>query len=96
MIIEDADHRPDTTLAVLEFFDRWLCPGEYIIIEDGIINDLFDKERVAEFMGGPRPAIETFLRAHGTDYEVDARLCDFFGPNMTWNVNGYLRRVQQT
>ena len=96
MIIEDADHRPDTTLAVLEFFDRWLSPGEYIIIEDGIINDLFDKECVAEFKGGPRPAIETFLRAHGADYEVDARLCDFFGPNMTWNVNGYLRRVQQT
>jgi cephalosporin hydroxylase len=94
MIIEDADHRPKTTLAVLEFFDRWLSPGEYVIIEDGIVDDLFDKERMAELEGGPRPAIEEFLRAHGANYEIDARFCDYFGPNMTWNVNGYLRRVR--
>jgi cephalosporin hydroxylase len=94
MIIEDADHRPKTTLAVLEFFDRWLCPGEYIIIEDGIVDDLFGKERMAELKGGPRRAIVEFLRAHGADYEIDTRLCDYFGPNMTWNVNGYLRRVR--
>jgi cephalosporin hydroxylase len=94
MVIEDADHRPATTLAVLSFFDQWLRPGEYIVIEDSIIDDLFDGDRVADLEGGPRPAIADFLRARGVDYEVDTRLCDYFGPNLTWNVNGYLRRVR--
>ena len=44
MIIEDADHRPATTSSVLHFFDRWLRPGEYIVVEDGIVDDLFDPE----------------------------------------------------
>ncbi len=94
MVIEDADHRPATTLAVLRFFDQWLRAGEYIVIEDSIIDDLFDGDRVADLEGGPRPAIADFLRARGLDYEVDTRLCDYFGPNLTWNVNGYLRRVR--
>lgn len=94
MVIEDADHRPVTTLAVLRFFDCWLRPGEYIVIEDGIVDDLFDRERLDELQGGPRLAIADFLEERGGDYEIDARLCDFFGSNSTWNVNGYLRRVR--
>jgi len=94
MVIEDADHRPATTLAVLRFFDRWLRAGEYIVIEDGIVDDLFDDDMLAGLEGGPRPAVADFLRERGTDYEIDTRLCDYFGANMTWNVNGYLRRVR--
>jgi cephalosporin hydroxylase len=94
MVIEDADHRPATTLSVLRFFDPWLRPGEYIVIEDGIVDDFFDKEQMDQLEGGPRPAIADFLEERGADYEIDARLCDFFGPNVTWNVNGYLRRVR--
>lgn len=94
MVIEDADHRPATTLAVLRFFDRWLCAGEYIVVEDGIVDDLFDDDRMTDLKGGPRPAIADFLRERGIDYQVDTRLCDYFGSNMTWNVNGYLRRVR--
>jgi cephalosporin hydroxylase len=92
MVIEDADHRRATTLAVLRFFDPWLRPGEYIVIEDGIVDDLFDGAALAALEGGPRPAIADFLRERGTEYEIDTRLCDYFGANMTWNVNGYLRR----
>jgi cephalosporin hydroxylase len=94
MVIEDADHRPSRTLSVLRFFDRWLRPGEYIVIEDGIVDDLFDKDRIDQLEGGPRPAIADFLEERGDDYEIDQRLCDFFGSNVTWNVNGYLRRVR--
>ena len=94
MIIEDADHNSVTTLAVLHFFDQWLRAGEYIVVEDGIVDELFDQDRIANLGGGPRPAIADFLRARGADYEVDTRLCDFFGPNMTWSVNGYLRCVR--
>jgi cephalosporin hydroxylase len=94
MVIEDADHRPATTLSVLRFFDNWLKPGEYIVIEDGIVDDLFkDSSVMAALDGGPRPAITEFLRDRGSGYEIDTRLCDYFGANLTWNVNGYLRRL---
>jgi cephalosporin hydroxylase len=90
MVVEDSSHLAGTTAAVLEFFDAWLCPGEYIVIEDGILSDM----RVAElYDGGPLRAIEAFLEKRGSSYEVDRGLCDYFGRNVTWNVNGYLRRL---
>jgi cephalosporin hydroxylase len=91
---EDADHRAQTTLAVLRFFDSWLRAGEYIVVEDGIVDDLFDEERILALEGGPRRGIGDLLRERGDDYEIDTRLCDFYGSNMTWNVNGYLRRLR--
>lgn len=94
LIVEDADHHAKTTLSVLHFFDPWMRPGDYIVIEDGIIDDLFDVEQAAIFEGGPRQAVRDFLDQRGSDYEVDTRLCDYFGVNATWNVNGYLRRVR--
>jgi cephalosporin hydroxylase len=93
MVVEDSDHHPATTLAVLRFFDSWLRAGEHIIIEDGIVNDLFTASELAGLGGGPRPGIADFLRERGSDYEIDTRYCDYFGPNVTWNVNGYLRRM---
>lgn len=90
LVIEDADHQAVTTLAVLAFFDAWLKPGEYIVIEDGIVTDLGIGK---SFGGGPRAAIEQFLEKRGADYIVDTRYCDWFGENVTWNVNGFLRRV---
>jgi cephalosporin hydroxylase len=60
MVIEDADHHPSTTLAVHRFFDRWLRPGEYIVVEDGIVGDFLDDDRIAEIEGGPCPAIANF------------------------------------
>ena len=94
LVVEDADHHAVTTLAVLRFFDPWLRAGDYLVVEDGVIDDLFDASRAAVFEGGPRRAIGEFLAERGTDYEIDERLCDFFGANVTWNVNGFLRRAR--
>lgn len=90
LVVEDSSHLAGTTAAVLTFFDRWLRPGEYIVIEDGILTAM----RVADsYDGGPLRAIHEFLgRTHGR-YEIDRALCDYFGTNVTWNVDGYLRRV---
>jgi cephalosporin hydroxylase len=90
LVIDDSDHHFKTCLAVLRFFDRWMEPGEFIAIEDGILSDM----RVAEeYGGGPLRAIETFLDQSGGRYVIDRDLCDYFGHNVTWNVDGYLRRV---
>lgn len=90
MVVEDSSHQSETTAAVLGFFNPWLRSGEYIVIEDGILSDM----RVADqYDGGPLQAIEAFLEKNAGTYEVDRGLCDYFGTNVTWNVNGYLRRL---
>lgn len=90
LVVDDASHMASATMAVLEFFDPWLQPGEFIVVEDGILTAM----RVAEaYGGGPLRAIHDFLGRTGGRYEIDRSLCDFFGTNVTWNVDGYLRRV---
>jgi cephalosporin hydroxylase len=88
LVIEDSSHFKETTLAVLNFFHQWLLPGEYVIVEDGIVSELGMADT---YRGGPRAAIETFLAAHD-EYEIDSRYCDWFGTNVTYAVNGFLRR----
>jgi cephalosporin hydroxylase len=90
LVVEDSSHQASDVAAVLDFFDPWLQPGEYIVIEDGILEAM----RVpALYGGGPLHAIREFLARAGGRYEIDRSLCDFFGRNVTWNVDGYLRRT---
>lgn len=90
LLIDDASHRYRDVLAVLEFFHDWLQPGDYVIVEDGMIHHL---DIAANFEGGPLRAIEEFLDKHADRYAVDRAYCDFYGENVTWNIDGYLRRV---
>ena len=91
IVVEDSNHVAGTTAGVLDFFDRWLQRGEFIVIEDGILTAM----RVAEsYDGGPLRAIHEFLQRTNGRYEIDRSLCDYFGHNVTWNVDGYLRRVR--
>jgi len=89
MVIEDAGHHYLMTLTVLRHFGPLMQRGEYLIVEDSVTYELGSAH---EYDGGPRRALETFL-AGNRDYVVDRALCDFYGENVTWNVNGYLRRV---
>ncbi|HEX9983152.1 MAG TPA: CmcI family methyltransferase [Thermoanaerobaculia bacterium] len=90
LVIEDSSHLAATTTAVLDFFDRWLRPGEYIVVEDGILTAMRAGDA---YGGGPLRAIHDFLARAGGRYEIDRSLCDYFGHNVTWNVDGYLRRI---
>jgi cephalosporin hydroxylase len=92
LIIEDSDHQAQTVLSVLRFFDKWIEPGEYIVVEDGIIAPMGDAR---DYGGGPHAAIVQFLEERSGDYEIDFNYCDWFGLNVTWNVNGYLRRTSK-
>jgi cephalosporin hydroxylase len=90
LVIEDADHAYETSSAVLKFFDSWLQPQEYIVVEDGIISDLSD---IPDCNSGPHRALKEFLAQHREGYDIDADYCDFFGYNLTWCTNGFLKKL---
>src|SRR5271166_2578243 len=89
LVIEDADHTYETSIATLNFFHPLLQADEYIVIEDGIISDL---SQVPDCNSGPHVALKEFLREHPEQYEIDGNYCDFFGYNATWCTNGFLRK----
>jgi len=90
LVIEDADHSYETSKSVLEFFHPYLDAGEYMVVEDGIISDLSNDPAGNS---GPHRALKEFLVAQQKCYEIDGAYCDFFGYNLTWNTNGYLKKV---
>ncbi|MBI1755919.1 MAG: cephalosporin hydroxylase [Fimbriimonas ginsengisoli] len=80
LVIDDADHTRDTSIAVLQHFHPHMREGEYIVVEDGLTAE------------GPKQALTEFLPAHPGAYTIDPAYCDFFGYNATWCINGFLRR----
>jgi cephalosporin hydroxylase len=89
LIIDDASHRYSDVLTLLKFLHPHIRRGDYIIVEDGII----DRLGLAGFDGGPLQAIRQFLDAYDGLYKVDRTRCDTFGKNTTWNVEGYIQRI---
>jgi len=88
LVIEDSAHTSGVTTAVLEHFAPLMRSGEYLIVEDAIIHEMNADDR---YDGGPRKSLAAFLSSHA-EFLVDQRWCNYYGPNVTWNVNGYLRR----
>ncbi len=80
LVVEDSSHQYEIVTAVLEYFAPMMMSGEYIVVEDGMTN------------AGPLGAIAEFVERH-SEFEVDRRYCDYFGHNVTWCVNGFLRRL---
>jgi len=89
LVIEDASHVYKDTLDTLNKFAPLVSIGSYLIVEDGIINELGLEK---EYQGGPLKAIREF-KAANKNFEVDRKWCDMFGTNATFNVNGYLKRI---
>jgi len=87
LVIEDGPHTYRGCKAALDFFHPYMRPGEYIIIEDGIVHDL----DLDEYEDGPNRAIAEHLQEHSNQCGVDRAFCDYFGQNFTWATNGYLR-----
>jgi cephalosporin hydroxylase len=80
LVIDDADHSYETTLAVMQFFNPRLTTGDYIVISDTLTHP------------GTRRAIDEFRLQHWADYDLDPSYCDYFGYNLTWCANGFFRR----
>lgn len=90
LVIEDASHIYEDTLSILHKFSPLVSKDSYLIVEDGIVNELGLEK---EYHGGPLKAIREFMVSN-KDFRIDRKWCDMFGKNATFNVNGYLKRLK--
>jgi cephalosporin hydroxylase len=92
LVIDDASHYTKTSMAIASFFHPFLKSGDYLVIEDGIISDLYP-EVCPNYSSGPHQVIRYLLETFPEKYAVDRALCDMFGYNATWCTNGFLKVV---
>lgn len=92
LVIEDSSHFYEDSHAVLDFFHPYLVPGDWIVVEDGVVSQL-SSPQYRRYHDGPNRAVASFLARHGDAYAIDTGLCDMFGYNVTYNPNGWLQRL---
>jgi cephalosporin hydroxylase len=92
LVIDDANHEAATCIRIADFIHPLLRNGDYFVVEDGIISDLFP-EVYPDGSSGPHLGIRHLLEKHHDAYEIDRFYCDMFGYNATWCTNGFLRRL---
>lgn len=90
LVVEDSAHTYDVTLAALRFFAEITHPGDVVVIEDGVLDDLGMADA---YGGGPNRAVAEFFEAWPETFRVLTQYCDMFGQNATYNPNGYLLRL---
>ncbi len=88
LVIEDGSHTYEDSIGAMEKFAPLVAPGSYLIVEDGILDEIGLKDTMN---GGPVRAIDEFIPKN-SEFFIDRKWCDFFGKNATFNVNGYLKR----
>jgi cephalosporin hydroxylase len=92
LVIEDSAHTYESASAALDYFEDKLLPGDLLVLEDGVLADL-EGEVYRNLDDGPNRALAEFLRRAGDSYEIETRICDFYGRNVTYAPNGWLRRT---
>lgn len=89
LVVEDTAHVAATTRAALDGFARFVAPGGYLVVEDGVVDE--PELRPAGAEGGVQPAIAAWLAtAAGAEFTVRRDL-ERYG--ITTNVGGYLQRT---
>ena len=88
LVIEDGSHEFQSTLGALKKFGDLVTSGSYMIVEDGIIDELGQS---AAFGGGPVKAIKNYLESR-TDFIIDDKWVNMFGESATFNTLGYLKK----
>lgn len=84
-VIEDSSHTFDNTLAVLRTYAELVPPGGSFVVEDGICHHGLEVGPDP----GPYEAVAAFL-AEEPRFVADRSREGFL---ITWNPNGYLRRI---
>jgi len=92
LVIEDSAHTRAACKAALTFFAEYLVSGEWLVMEDGSLSDM---GLARKHHGGPNAAIAEFFAEYPGIFEIGTNYCDMFGPNATYNPNGYLRRTSK-
>ncbi|WP_300527305.1 CmcI family methyltransferase [Maricaulis sp.] len=92
LVVEDSAHTYDSVSAVLDYFRNKLLPGDYLVVEDGIVADL-QGEVYRRYEDGPNRAVQEFMLASSDLYQIDTALCDFYGHNVTYCPNAWLKRI---
>ena len=90
LVIEDSAHTRDVSFAVMCYFKDRMQSGEFLIIEDGVIEDQGGNWR---YNGGPNLAVHDFFVEFPGAFALDTHYNDFFGVNASFNPNGYLRKT---
>ena len=85
LVIEDSSHEYENTLKLLEGYSKFVTKNSYYIVEDTICHHGLDV--------GPKPgpfeAVQDFMNDNN-DFMID-KDCENFG--ITWNPNGYLKKI---
>ena len=89
MLIDDGSHNYNDVLSVMNKFKDLISEDSYMIVEDGTVNWMGIEKN---YDGGPLRAIEEFL-PQNPQFEIDRKWCDFYGYNVTFNPNGYLKKI---
>ena len=87
MVILDSDHREAHVAAELRAYAEFVTPGSYILVQDGIMDELLPALR--KDTPGPVPAIRGFLESH-PEFVEDRELSERF--LITSHPHGWLRR----
>lgn len=90
LLIDDGSHNYNDVINVMNKFKDVVTKDSYMIIEDGALNWM-GWEHI--YAGGPLKAIEEFMSQNDT-YEIDRNWCDFYGKNVTFNPNGFLKKIK--
>lgn len=88
LVIEDGSHEFQSTLGALKKFGDLVTNGSYMIVEDGIIDELGHS---AAYGGGPVKAIKKYLEGH-SEFVIDDKWINMFGQSATFNTLGYLKK----
>lgn len=86
LVMLDSDHSAAHVGREMEAYGRFVTPGSFLLVQDGIIDTL---PVFAAGRPGPLPAIEAFLSTH-PEFEVDVERCERF--LITHSPMGWLRR----
>jgi cephalosporin hydroxylase len=90
LVVEDSAHTAEGCRAALQFFAQHLAAGEWLVMEDGVLDEL---GLSAQYGGGPNAAIASFSTAFPDLFAIGTQYCDMFGTQATYNPNGYLMRT---
>ncbi len=86
MVILDSTHVKPHVLKELEIYSKFVTKGNYLIVEDTLMNGHPIKSSFGE---GPMEAVTEFL-SKNSNFVIDKSREKFY---LTFNPNGYLRRI---